>query len=245
MLHLAVHIAFMCSMRAGETMGLDVRSINFKDRSLWITQTIQRVSEEALGKIPKDEILRIFPKQTDFSKSHIILKTPKTDESERKLFINTYLLEEILQRINQIKKCKNFFGSDYHDYGLLFCQPNGDPIETSLMERWFHGWQIKNGVDPVIDFQGLRKSSSMYKLRMSGFNYQEVQGDTGHTTPTVLMEHYNEALEFERRNLAVKIQEDFYPQPKTNSDADDDAIEKLLEAVKGDPQLLKKLMQSL
>ena len=33
LLHLAVHIAFMCSMRAGETMGLDVRSINFKDRS--------------------------------------------------------------------------------------------------------------------------------------------------------------------------------------------------------------------
>ena len=86
-------------MRAGETMGLDVRSINFKDSSLWITQTIQRVSEEALSKIPKDEIIRIFPKQKDFAKSLLILKTPKTDDSERKLFLNAVLIEEIRHRI--------------------------------------------------------------------------------------------------------------------------------------------------
>ena len=245
LLHLAIHIAFMCSMRAGETMGLDVRSINFTDSSLWITQTIQRVSEEALSKIPKDEIIRIFPKQKDFAKSLLILKTPKTDDSERKLFLNAILIEEIRHRIQQIENCKSFFGSEYHDYGLLFSQPNGDPIETGLMERWFHDWQVTNAFEPVIDFQGIRKSSSMYKLRLNGFNYQEVQGDTGHTTPTVLMEHYNEALEFERRNLALKIQDDFYPKPKDESVPDNEAIEKLLAAVKSDPQLLNKIMQSI
>ena len=248
LLHLAVHTAFMCSLRAGETMGIAVRSIDFKDGSLWITQTLQRVSEEALASIPKDEIVRIFPKQKDYAKSQLILKSPKTEDSERKLFINERLMEEIRLRIQDIEKAKAFFGSDYHDYGLLFSQPNGDPIETSLMERWFRGWQQLNNVDPVIDFQGLRKSSSMYKLRLSGFNYQEVQGDTGHTTPIVLMSHYNEALEFERRNLAVKIQDDFYPKPKVSqafADSPDVVIGKLIEEVSGNPELLARLLQSL
>ena len=117
------------------------------------------------------------------------------------------------------------------------------------MERWFRDWQIKNGCNPVIDFQGIRKSSTMYKLRLSGYNYQEVQGDTGHTTPTVLMEHYNEALEYERRNLSHKIQDDFYPKPKiemayTDSN-NDEGINKLLAAVKSDPQLLNRILQSI
>jgi integrase len=248
LLHLAVHITFMCSLRSGEALGLEIRSIDFKEGSLWITQTIQRVSDEALNKIPRDEILRIFPKKKAYATSQLILKTPKTEDSERKLFLNAHLLEEISRMIHQIEKNKAFFGDEYHDYGLLLAQPNGDPIETTRLEKWFRDWQVSSHRDPVIDIQGLRKSSSMYKLRLSGFNYQEVQGDTGHTSPTVLMGHYNEALEFERKNLTIKIQDDFYPKPVSSHAGEmtpDDTLEKLLEEVMVNPRLLDRLAQAM
>lgn len=67
----------------------------------------------------------------------------------------------------------------------------------------------KTCADPSI-IQSLWKSGSMYKLRLSGFNYREVQGDTRHASQNVLMEHYNEVATGERQALAMKIQEDFY-----------------------------------
>jgi integrase len=248
LLHLAVHTTFMCSLRAGETVGIELRSIDFTEGSLRIVQTLQRVSDKALTEIPQDEILRIFPKQKESSKSRLILKAPKTEGSERKLFLNDRLLAEIRSRIRQIEKEKEFFGDEYHDYGLLFAFPNGDPIETGQMEKRFRNWQRKNGIEPVIDVQGLRKSSSMYKLRLSGFNYQEVQGDTGHASPTVLMGHYNETLESERKQLAYKIRDDFYSEPgdaPADRGSADDRIESLLESAKADPLLFDRLMQTL
>jgi len=54
LLHLAVHIAFVCSLRAGETAGIDIGTIDFSDYSTWITQEVQRVSaNKSLQIIPK------------------------------------------------------------------------------------------------------------------------------------------------------------------------------------------------
>lgn len=160
--------------------------------------------------VSKDDLIYTFPKKVLSSKSSLILTTPKTQQSERTIYINQYLADEIRQRLRQIGYDKRSMGEEYNDYKLLFCYENGDPIEPRRLERRFQKWQIENECDPVIDMHSLRKSSSMYKLRISGNNYQEVQGDTGHASPQVLMEHYNEVEEAERRALVEKIQEDFY-----------------------------------
>ena len=80
-LHLAVHLAFVCSLRAGETAGIDLQTIDLRDGSLWITRQIQRVSDEAIGKLPKQEVIRLFPKQVRTSKSTLILKGPRRGEA--------------------------------------------------------------------------------------------------------------------------------------------------------------------
>lgn len=95
LLRLAVHIAFVCSLRAGETAGIDIRTIDFHDRSLWIKQEVQRVSDEALKVLPKNEIISVFPKDISDSQSSIILKAPKTEGSLRKQYLTTPLLQEI------------------------------------------------------------------------------------------------------------------------------------------------------
>ncbi len=108
LLHLAVHLAFVCSLRAGETAGIDLHTIDFRDGSLWITRQIQRVSDSAIGVLPKHEVLRIFPKQVLTSKSSMILKGPKTEDSHRKQYLTTPLLNELRERLARIEENKAF-----------------------------------------------------------------------------------------------------------------------------------------
>ena len=73
MLHLAVHIGFVCSLRAGEVAGIDTSLIDLKDKSLWIKRILQRVSDESLATLPREEIIHVFPKKKKTSKSSLIL----------------------------------------------------------------------------------------------------------------------------------------------------------------------------
>ena len=95
MLHLDVHIGFVCSLRAGEVAGIDTSLIDLKDKSLWIKRILQRVSDESLATLPREEIIHVFPKKKKTSKSSLILKAPGTEESYRKLYLTTPLVEEI------------------------------------------------------------------------------------------------------------------------------------------------------
>ena len=103
MLHLAVHIGFVCSLRAGEVAGIDTSLIDLKDKSLWIKRILQRVSDESLATLPREEIIHVFPKKKKTSKSSLILKAPKTEESYRKLYLTTPLVEEIQRRLQIIR----------------------------------------------------------------------------------------------------------------------------------------------
>lgn len=209
-LHLAVHIAFICSLRAGEVVGISASSVDFHDRSLWITQIVQRVSNESLEALPKEEIIKIFPKQVSTSKSSLILKGPKTKESYRKQYLTTPLLQEIKQRLDEIKSNKVFFGKEYQDSDLLLCHPDGRPIDPKSLDKTFKEWQSSIRIDDQIEFQGLRKSGQMHKVRISKNNYQLV-AESGGQSPEVLMSNYNEALDSEKRTLSLLVETNFYP----------------------------------
>lgn len=246
LLHLAVHIAFVCSLRAGETAGIDIRKIDFHDRSLWITQEVQRVSDESLSVLPKNEIIRVFPKDVPSSKTSIILKAPKTEGSLRKQYLTTPLLKEIRERLDEIRENKEFFGSEYRDYGLLICKPDGRPIDPKDLDKWFKSWQTSAGIKDQIEFQGLRKSGQMHKVRLTKNNYQLVAENSGQS-PEVLMSNYNEALESEKRTLSLLVETSFYPQSANNNAASEKSvdIEATLQAIQGDPDLARQILQLL
>jgi len=81
LLHLTVHLSFVCSLRAGETAGIGIPTIDFHDRSFWIMHEVQRVSDKSLAVLPQNEIIRVFPKNIPTAKSSLILKGPKTEGS--------------------------------------------------------------------------------------------------------------------------------------------------------------------
>jgi len=257
-LHLAVHLAFVCSLRAGETSGIEVKSIDFRDRSFWITQEVQRVSDKSLSDLPQNEIVRIFPKEVSTSKSHLILKAPKTDGSYRKQYLTTPLLQEISERLRDIAEYKELYGSEYKDYGLLLCKPDGRPCDPHAFSKVFKRYQAKLGIseDEQIEFQGLRKSGQMHKVRLSQNNYQLVAESSGQS-PEVLMSNYNEALETEKRTLSLLVETSFYQTGNnstiTNSDTKSNIVtlpkaddkEKILDALQNDPIMAQQILQQI
>lgn len=247
LLHLAVHLAFVCSLRAGETAGIDLQTIDLRDGSLWITRQIQRVSDNAISVLPRQEVLRIFPKQVATSRSSLILKGPKTEDSHRKQYLTTPLLEELRQRIARIEENKAFFRDEYQDYGLLICQADGRPVDPRNLEKSFKEHQKRIGIpeNERIDFQGLRKSGQMHKVRLSQNNYQLVAENAGQS-PEVLMAHYNEVLDCEKRALSRLVEDSFYPQREKTEETPDSAdVSALMAQIQQSPELYRKLLQVL
>ena len=239
LLRLSVHLSFVLTLRPGEVVGIPIDAI--QTNSIKIRQEIERMTDDALKATAKEDVISVFPKKREDSGTQLVLLTPKTEGSVRKMHLNTFLKNDIEDRLKQIEKDKQYYGDEYNDYGLLICLPNGDPVERTRMQRWFKDWQEQNNTAVKIDMQGLRKSGAMYKLRLSGNDYQAVQNETGHNNPLVLMEHYNEIMDVEKTSLAEKLEKDFYASPgmkETNSEAE---TEELLQGVMVDPLKLKLL----
>lgn len=112
-------------------------------------------------------------------------------------------------------KCKEIgsFREEYRDYGLLICQTDGRPVDPKNLEKSFkeHQKRIDIPENERIDFQGLRKSGQMHKVRLTQNNYQLVAENSGQS-PEVLMSNYNEAREIEKRALAAMVERSFYPE---------------------------------
>lgn len=244
-LHLSVHLAFICSLRAGEIAAIDINSINLDEGSMWISQILERVSDESLKTLSKEKIAKVFPKQFSNAKSRLVLKTPKTEGSLRKQYLTRPLVQEIKERIAEINKARELLGPEYQDNGFLICQPDGRPVDPNNLCKSFKKWQSAMNITDQIDLQGLRKSGQMHKIRLTKNNYQLVAANAGQS-PEVLMHHYNEALETEKQQLASMVESSFYPTPEKESEtpATLDPAE-ILKLIQDNPDLAAKLMQLL
>ena len=188
----------------------------------------------------------IFPKEIESSVSNMVLKSPKTEESYRKQFLTTPLLQEIKERLQEIEQNKLFLGSKYKDYNLLICKPDGSPCDPKSFNVMFKKYQTEMGInkDDQIEFQGLRKSGQMHKVRLSQNNYQLVAESSGQS-PEVLMSNYNEAFEHEKRNLSMLVETSFYPSDNnvTENNLQDATV--ILHALQDNPDLSKQILQLL
>ena len=67
----------------------------------------------------------------------MILKGPKTEDSHRKQYLTTPLLDELHERLARIEENQAFFREEYRDYGLLICQTDGRPVDPRNLEKSF------------------------------------------------------------------------------------------------------------
>jgi len=97
-----------------------------------------------------------------------------------------------------------------------------------------------------IEFQGLRKSGQMHKVRLTQNNYQLVAENSGQS-PEVLMSNYNEAWDSEKRTLSLLVETSFYQTAATTIENPPQTDEKarIISAILSDPALTEQLVQLL
>lgn len=254
-LYISMNLAFACSLRIGEILGLTWDNVHISDDDIarddayiYVDKELTRASKRAIEMLGEKDIIRIFKPLMSNTSTRIILKKPKTKSSERKVWLPktvAYILREWKKSQDEIKE---FLGEEYEDYNLVVALPNGRPCENRVLEKEFIKLKQEAGLPNVV-FHSLRHSSTTYKLKLNHGDLKATQGDTGHSQINMITDIYAHILDEDRKVNAQKFESAFYastpdlrdvkpPQEKPETTVD---ISSLIEQLQKNPELAATL----
>ena len=215
-LALAINLSFACSLRMGEMLGLTWDCIDISEESLkennasiFVDKELQRVNRDVMEVLDNKDIIRVFPRTLSNTNTSLVLKTPKTKTSVRKIFLPSTVAQMLLERKKQIDEMKELFGDEYLDYDLVFCHSSGRPMEGQVINRALKKLIQDNDLPDVV-FHSFRHASITYKLKWNGGDMKSVQGDSGHAQMDMIADVYSHIIDEDRRFNAQKFEEQFY-----------------------------------
>ena len=245
-LSLALNLAFSCSLRMGEMLGLtwdciDISrtSIEQGRASIFVNKELQRVNRDALEKLDDKGVIMKFPAALSSTNTCLVLKEPKTKTSIRKVFLPKTVAEMLIARKKEIEEIKELFGSEFTDYQLVFCSTNGRPMEGQVINRALNKL-IREHDLPKIVFHSLRHSSITYKLKLNGGDMKSVQGDSGHAQAKMVADVYSHIIDEDRMMNAQRFEDTFYSPKK--EDLENEQKKAADSAPESDQELLMKLL---
>lgn len=223
-LKLAINLAFSCSLRIGELLGLTWDCVDISEESItagrasiYVNKELQRVEKDVMEKLEKKDVLRVFPELRSRNKTVLVLKKPKTATSTRKIFLPKTVSEMLTEWKNQQDEAKEALGSEYSDFDLVMANGLGMPTESSRITDMFNALIAANDLPRVV-FHSLRHSSITYKLKLNGGDIKAVQGDSGHAQASMVTDQYSHILDEDRKHNAELLEEAFY-SGKAHSEA--------------------------
>lgn len=209
-------VVFACSLRMGEMLGLTWDCIDISEESLkennasiFVDKELQRVNRDVMEVLDNKDIIRVFPRTLSNTNTSLVLKTPKTKTSVRKIFLPSTVAQMLLERKKQIDEMKELFGDEYLDYDLVFCHSSGRPMEGQVINRALKKLIQDNDLPDVV-FHSFRHASITYKLKWNGGDMKSVQGDSGHARMDMVADVYSHIIDEDRRYNAQKFEEQFY-----------------------------------
>ena len=215
-LKLCLNLAFACSLRIGELLGLtwdcvDIseESIRTGEASISITKELQRVNKSVLETLDQKDVITVFPEQGFRNKTVLVLKKPKTLSSVRKVFLPKTVAQMLVSWKHEQEVTKQQLGGEYADYMLVIANPLGFPTEASQIRKALDDLIKENDLPPVV-FHSLRHSSVTYKLKLTGGDIKAVQGDSGHAQASMVTDQYSHILDESRRTNAQLMERAFY-----------------------------------
>ena len=255
-LKLAMLLAIGCSMRIGEILGLtwdcvDIspESVQSGTASLFVNKEIKRCDKSSLQSLLRrghSDVILTFPewKQGE-SKTSLVLKGPKTESSIRRIFLPQTVIDALIAAHTEQEKMKTFVAEAYQDFGLVFAHDTGRPYEERQIAKKFKTFIQETGLPSVV-FHSLRHCSTSIKLEISNGNIKAVQGDTGHAQARMVTDVYAHTHDDVRRNLAKKLEEDFFrkgePQKQISAASSDPTLAQALQLLQDNPQLAQLLL---
>ena len=218
-LYIAMNLAFACSLRMGEILGLTWKNVHIEDENIatdnayiHIEAELARASKQAIETLGEKDIYHIFTPLMPNTSTRIILKKPKTDSSIRKVWLPKTVAYILREWKTSQEELKSFLGDEYQDFDLVVALPNGRPCENRIIEKEFSLLKQKAGLPNVV-FHSLRHSSTTYKLKLNHGDLKVTQGDTGHAEIDMITKVYAHILDEDRKINAQKFESAFYANP--------------------------------
>lgn len=256
-LYVAMNLAFACSLRMGEILGLTWNNVHIEDSDIvkddawiYVDKELARASIATIEKLGNKDVYKIIEPTKPNATTRLILKKPKTDSSIRKIWLPktlAYILREWKQAQNYYKE---FFGDEYQDFDLVVCMNDGHPCDDRNILKSFQYLREKAGLPRVV-FHSLRHSSTTYKLKLNHGDLKATQGDTGHSQVDMITQIYAHILDEDRRVNAQRFEDAFYtptdlrtvkaPTEPTTAPASTEEIANLILQLQQNPELLKTL----
>ena len=223
----AMLLAIGCSMRVGEILGLTWDCVDITPESIasgcasvFVNKEIKRCDKRSLEDLEKrghSDVILTFPamKQAG-SVTSLVLKAPKTESSVRRIFLPGTVADALLATRESQDSLKSLLGDEYQDFNLVLAHENGRPYEERQIAQKLRAFIQANDLPPVV-FHSLRHCSTSIKLEISNGNIKAVQGDTGHAQARMVTDVYAHTHDDVRRNLARKVEEDFFRREAVES----------------------------
>ncbi|MBR5222193.1 MAG: site-specific integrase [Clostridia bacterium] len=215
-LYIAMNLSFACSLRVGEILGLTWDNVHITDEDIanddawiYVDKELERVSKRSISALGEKNIIKVFVPLMPNTSTRVILKTPKTESSIRKVWLPktlAYILKEWQKAQNELKE---YLGEEYQDYNLVLALPNGRPCENRIIAKEFEKLKKKANLPNVV-FHSLRHSSTTYKLKLNHGDLKATQGDTGHAQIDMITDIYAHILDEDRKINAQKFETAFY-----------------------------------
>ena len=218
-LYVAMNLAFACSLRMGEILGLTWENVHISEEEIavddayvYIDRELTRASKQAIETLGERDIYYIFKPLYPNTSTRLILKKPKTDSSVRKVWLPKTLAYILREWKKSQEELKEFLGDEYQDYNLVVAQANGRPYEDRIILKEFEKLRETAGLPKVV-FHSLRHSSTTYKLKLNHGDLKATQGDTGHAEIDMITSIYAHILDEDRKINAQKFETAFYAGP--------------------------------
>ena len=215
-LKLSLHLAFSCSLRSGELLALTWDCVDISNEamtngnpSIYVKKELQRVSRAAFENLDKKDVLHVFKESSSRTQTRLILKSPKTESSIRRVFLPISVAEMLIEHKKKQDEEKGVLGVEYKDNNLVICTPFGTPREQASIESALQRL-IRDHDLPKVVFHSIRHASITYKLKLNGGDVKAVQGDSGHAQASMVTEVYSHILDENRVVNADLFEKAFY-----------------------------------
>ena len=249
-IHVALCIQYYCTTRGGEVGGLQWPDYNPIEKTMHIFKALDRVDKKNLD-LPKLKIYYSFPVLNPYNKTVVVLKSPKTEATERFGRLNKLMIDK-LDRLKTMQQemVETIFGEAYQDNQLIICQPNGRPIMQEQLNRKFkaiivemreNGYEFTSVPESLLDdivFHSVRAASATKKMQVSNGNIKAVMRAGGWAEPDMVI-RYSKAYDEDQIDIANQMEADYMNDGDEKPSLDKEA---LLRIIQDNPNLLTELL---
>lgn len=178
-------LALLCGLKKGEIYGLKFTDFNINEKTVHVQRQVQpdMVGErEGLSQTEKE--LGAF-------------------SSNRVLSVHPLILRELQYKKAAIENNKKTYGRQYHNFGYVSCQKDGNRRSPAYMNNMLSRLCKKAGL-PSLSVQDLRDQYAAILLEQGQANFLQLKGLLGYSTVEDVYDRYS-GLADTRTDLAERV----------------------------------------